>query len=149
MSKTVQIGVATLIFGADNSVLLGKRKGSHGAGTWSLPGGRMEFGEDPTETALREVKEETGLELPRVFSFQSCPYNSVVIDGQHWVTLVFSSKPVHLMKETMVPRVMEPDKCEEWRWFHLVQLPEPLFAPFDKLAIAMGWKFKNDLAPVV
>ncbi len=33
------------------------------AGQWALPGGRMEAGETPEETALREMAEEVGLEL--------------------------------------------------------------------------------------
>lgn len=146
MDKTVRVGVATIIhkMGKAPSILLGKRKGAHGAGTWSLPGGRIEHGEEPAETAIREVAEEIGLVLSSVVPFLSHSYNSAVIDGQHWITLVFSTRIAE-----GEPKLMEPDKCEEWRWFPLTQLPEPLFAPFDQLAIAMNWKFKNDLTPVV
>ena len=33
------------------------------AGKWTLPGGGIEFGEDPEETMVREVLEETGLQV--------------------------------------------------------------------------------------
>lgn len=32
-------------------------------GKWELPGGKVEFGETPRETVIREVKEETGLKV--------------------------------------------------------------------------------------
>ena len=55
-----RIGVGVLIF-RDGKLLLGKRKGSHGAGHWSAPGGHLEFGETPQQCAARETQEECGL----------------------------------------------------------------------------------------
>jgi 8-oxo-dGTP diphosphatase len=47
----------------DRHVLLGKRRGTYGEGKWGLPQGYIEFDEDFLTAAIREVKEETGLDV--------------------------------------------------------------------------------------
>jgi ADP-ribose pyrophosphatase YjhB (NUDIX family) len=47
----------------DGYVLLGKRRGGFGSGKWGLPQGYIEFDEDFLTAAIREVKEETGLDV--------------------------------------------------------------------------------------
>ena len=47
----------------DEKVLLIKRNHAPHAGLWSPPGGKMEIGETPEECAIREIKEETGLDI--------------------------------------------------------------------------------------
>lgn len=44
-------------------LLLVRRANEPAAGTWSLPGGRVEPGEEPPAAVLREVAEETGLRV--------------------------------------------------------------------------------------
>lgn len=57
-------GVVILITAGDY-VLLGQRggNGNYAPGKWCLPGGFIEFGEDFLTAAIREVREETGLEV--------------------------------------------------------------------------------------
>ena len=62
MNPEPRVGVAILVT-KENQVLLMKRKGIHGHGTWSTPGGHLEFGESPEQGAAREAKEEVGLDV--------------------------------------------------------------------------------------
>jgi 8-oxo-dGTP diphosphatase len=60
VSPGVGCGAAIL---RDGRLLLVKRLKAPEAGHWSLPGGKVEFGETLTAAVLREVREETGLEV--------------------------------------------------------------------------------------
>ena len=57
-----QLAVSAVIF-RDGKVLLLRRAKSPGMGFYSLPGGRVEFGESLATALTREVDEETGLEI--------------------------------------------------------------------------------------
>jgi len=61
--RRVPCGVGVIVLNPRGEVLMGRRKGSHGAGTWSIPGGWMEHNETFIEAARRELKEETDLHL--------------------------------------------------------------------------------------
>ena len=49
----------------DNKILLLKRvkPSTDGLGFWELPGGGLEYGETPNQAVIRELKEETGLDI--------------------------------------------------------------------------------------
>ena len=60
--KKPVVGVGAIILEGDQ-ILLEKRKNSPGKGKWSVPGGLVDLGETVEEAVIREVKEETGLEV--------------------------------------------------------------------------------------
>jgi mutator protein MutT len=82
-------GASIAVF-KDRKVLLVRRKRAPFAGLWSLPGGKTEPVETPRQTALRELKEETGIEaeiqgiVDRV---------EVVSEGQAYRLTVFYGRP--------------------------------------------------------
>lgn len=56
--------VAAVVFIVeDGKVLLVKRSVDPQSGKWALPAGYIDYGEDPREAAIREVAEETGLQV--------------------------------------------------------------------------------------
>ena len=79
------VGVAVII-SRDDRVLLIKRKHVHGAGTWSVPGGHLEFGETPEACAIREAKEETGVDVTAV-RFRAVTNDLFEAEGKHYITL--------------------------------------------------------------
>lgn len=120
------VGIGVIVL-RGSRILLGKRKGSHGAGTWALPGGHLEFGEDVEECAVREVMEETGLFIRPI---SRGPYTSDVFEdeGKHYVTLFVSA-----WSGAGEAQLLEPQKCSEWRWFPWSKPPHPLFPPLVSL----------------
>jgi 8-oxo-dGTP diphosphatase len=60
--KKPVVGVGAIILDGDQ-ILLEKRKNSPGKGKWAVPGGLVELGENVEQAIIREVKEETGLEV--------------------------------------------------------------------------------------
>lgn len=130
-----QVGIGVLIF-RQRQLLLGRRKGSHGSGCWSAPGGHLEFGESPQECARREVLEETGLKLGDIV--RGPWVNDVFVEEQkHYVTLFCIA---HLGSTASEPENLEPEKCEGWQWFDWLDLPEPLFLPLKNLIEAFEFQ---------
>jgi 8-oxo-dGTP diphosphatase len=130
-----QVGIGVIVL-RDGLVLLGQRVGSHGAGTWALPGGHLEFGESVEQCAAREVLEETGLAIQFI---SHGPYTSNVFaaENKHYVTLFVVA---HWLSGE--PQLLEPNKCSSWHWHRWSELPRPLFPPLTSL-LATGFVPEN------
>lgn len=122
----VRVGIGVFVI-KDGKFLLQKRQGSHGEGTWSLPGGHLEYGESFEETARREVREESGLEIQNV-RFGAVTNDIFSQEHKHYVTVWMLSR---WLKNDV--RNNEPDKCTAQQWHTLESLPEPLFTPWHQL----------------
>ena len=119
MTTRPLVGIAVLVM-KDGKLLLGRRKGSHGANEYASPGGHLEHMESFAACAAREVMEETGMEIGPVRFLRVL--NTMQYAPKHYVDLAF-------VAEVAIgePEAREPDKIESWAWFALDALPAPLF----------------------
>lgn len=117
--ERTKVGVGVMIL-KDGKVLLGKRKGSHGAGEYAFPGGHLEYMEFFEDCAKRETFEEAGIEIKNI-KFQ-CIANTKKWTPKHYVHIGVIAE-----LESGEPKVLEPEKCEGWDWYDIENLPEPIF----------------------
>ncbi|MDO8472063.1 MAG: NUDIX domain-containing protein [bacterium] len=122
----VRLGIGVFIF-RDGKFLMGQRQGSHGANTWSVPGGHLEVGESWEDTARREVLEETGVVIHKI-RFGAVTNDIFTSEQKHYVTIWMLSD-----YQSGEPTITEPDKFIQQGWFDFEHLPEPLFLPWHQL----------------
>ncbi len=120
------VGVLVLVKNGDR-ILLGKRSKAPWAGAWKAPGGLMEFGESPEETATREVQEETGLTISDL-KFRTMTNDVFEADKRHYVTIWMEAKYV-----SGDAKLDAPEEETEISWFTWDSLPEPLYLPLQHL----------------
>jgi len=117
--------------------LIGRRKGSHGAGKYQLPGGHLEFSESFEECAIREVYEETGLTLQSA-EFATATNDIMTDENKHYCTMFM--KAIADPADIGNLRTMEPEKLDgDWAWVTWDDLINdqstfrPLFLPLQNL----------------
>lgn len=105
----------------DDEILLFLRNSVHAGGTWAPPGGHIEYGESFLEAARRETKEESGVDV-RDIEIIGITSDVYLNEGRHYITA--HTKPT-LYEGT--PKIMEPEKFDDMKWFNLSKLPDNLF----------------------
>ncbi len=113
--ENVRVGVGVCIIN-NGKFLIGERLSKLGENTYAFPGGHLEFGETWEETAIREVKEETGLDVKEIKYLGIT--NDIHIDtNKHYITIFVTAK-----YEGGEPINLEPHKCVGWEWIKLEEL---------------------------
>jgi 8-oxo-dGTP diphosphatase len=118
--------VDVIICADDRVVLIERRNQPLG---WALPGGFVDYGESLEAAAVREAREETGLELKDLAQFRS--YSDPARDPrQHNVTVVFAARGLGTLQAG--------DDAKAAHWFPLAALPAPLC--FDHAQILADYR---------
>ena len=130
MDNYIKVGIGVVICNG-NKVLLGHRVtkykdtgGIYEPDSWTLPGGKQEYGETIIECAIRETKEETNLDITDVSVFGA---DDDISKDRHYVTIyTYASSFIG------TPMVMEKDKIDEWKWYEFDKLPQNIYSPSQK-----------------
>lgn len=130
MNKQIKTGIGVLIVDG-NKILLGHRAktaqdtgGIYEPDSWTLPGGKQEYEETTQETGIREVKEETNLDVKDLKVFY---VSDDIAPDRHYVTIDYVTE-----KFTGTLKAMEPTKIDKWEWFDIHNLPQNLYSPSKK-----------------
>lgn len=117
-----RVGLGIIIVNSEGKILIGKRQNSH-APYYSIPGGHLELGETFEQGAIREVKEETDLDIDDVQVIAVT--NNLETYRQaslHYISIALLTK-----KFSGELKNMEPEKCAEWLWVDPLNLLQPHF----------------------
>lgn len=129
MAQRPSVGVGVIIRNGEQ-ILLMKRQNSHGDGTWSTPGGHLEYGESPDECAIREAEEEVGVQITDL-SFRTITNDIFEEEGKHYITIWIESTYV-----SGEARINSAREMSAVGWFPWNALPTPYFLPLQHLLAA-------------
>lgn len=120
--KMISVGLAAILIDKEGRVLLEKRTDN---GKYCLPGGSINFDETVKEGLIREVYEETGIQIedPKLFMILSGKKEEFVYpngDVTDYVDLIFYA----YLKEGQEPRMNHDDESSEVKFYSLDQLPD-------------------------
>ena len=129
VDNAVRVGVGVMVRNAKGEVLMGLRSqnAKNERGKWTFPGGEVEFGETLVECAVREAREEFGIEVKPLRLLKVIDH-ILPQEQQHWVNPVFEAELVRGK-----PKIMEPHKIEKIAWFSINSLPENITVNLKQL----------------
>ena len=126
MEQRPKVGVGVIVIN-DGKILMQKRKGAHGSGSWSFPGGHLEFNEELEECARRETREEFGITIKNI-RFGALTNDIFPKESKHYITVFMIAE-----HESREATVQEQEYSQGCGWFSWDDLPQPLFIPIQNL----------------
>lgn len=115
----IGVGATTLVFNDKNELLLNLRSDTN---TWGIPGGSMELYETIEETAIRELKEETGIcaeELQLITVLSGKEFYFEYPNGDKMCTVIVLFKVLNYSGSIKV----SDNESKELKFFPLNSLP--------------------------
>lgn len=124
MSRPILLVAACALIDTDNRILLSKRpEGKALAGLWEFPGGKVEPGETPEETLVRELREELGIET-------KVPCLAPLTFASHTYETFHLLMPLYVCRRYEgIPRGAEG---QEIKWVRAAQLRDYPMPPADE-----------------
>ena len=135
------VSVQVIIFNKNEEVLLLKRKSTgFSDGLYGFIGGHVEKNEQVIDAAIREVKEEIGIDIKKENLLFKSVMNRKVNENTEYIDFVFIAKE---WQGNIIN--MEPEKCSELTWYQINNLPQNII-DFEKylienndLFLSWGW----------
>lgn len=135
--KPMKVSVGVIIKDADQKILLGKRKGVIGEGTWGLPGGHIKHGESILDCAKREVFNEVNINVKDIELLEVVEMVETGVDFQ-LIELGYKCE-----KWEGILELKEHKYCSEWKFFSIDKLPKEIFEPHRKIVDKLVRKIVN------
>jgi ADP-ribose pyrophosphatase YjhB (NUDIX family) len=143
------LGVIVCIFNRDFSKIFllkrNKAKRDLNKADWGNPGGRVEWGEKLAEACVREVKEESGIDLDpkqlKLLNIKEITENPIA-PTVHFLQFIYATKI-----DDQIEEIILNEESDEYKWFNLKELPDKTLDPKEdliKLSIAAKKKFSED-----
>jgi len=123
MKSPILYGSVHLLIYRNDQVMLLKRKNTgFEDGKWSVVAGRMDGGEEVIAAAIREAKEEAGIDID--------PDHLQIVGVMHRKNKDSEWIDFYLKVQEWKGKIInaEPHKCEELKWFEVNRLPENMIA---------------------
>ena len=139
-SPIMMCACGCLIFNENNQVLLQKRSDDN---LWGNPGGSMDLGETIYDTVIREIKEETNLDIKKenlkIFNIYSGEEQHHIYpnkDEVYFVNIIFE---IHKYSGDIVSDI----ESKELKFFDIDKLPNNITKPFETVAIDLKNKLNQ------